>query len=163
MIYLLYGEMGCGKNYVGEKFAEYIGCEFFDGDSVIPDDMVIKIEKFKLLKPSELIVYVSRDLLPAIMKKSYYGFRDLVVSQALYKKEYRSIITRSLPHIVSPIWIYTPWFQQLSQLMSREHGFKWVMYSLICKPFFQRPTEDYEIRNFKHCDLEEQFKYIIGR
>lgn len=42
MIYLIFGEMGIGKNYVGEKLAKHIGCSFFDGDTVIPKSMIEK-------------------------------------------------------------------------------------------------------------------------
>lgn len=161
MIHLLYGEMGCGKNFIGEQLAIRLGCPFFDGDDVIPDKMVEKIEKFKILRPTEIIKYIDSCLIPAINVKTLYGKYDLVVAQALYRKEYRDMIVRQFAPNITTIWIYAPFLTQMDRLLRREHGFAWVAYSLTTKLFFQRPDSGYKIFNDTASDLVEQFNEIL--
>lgn len=89
MIYLIFGEMGIGKNYVGEKLAKHIGCSFFDGDTVIPPSMLKKVLNFKPLGAEDIDDYVTNHLIPEIENKYQ---NELVVAQALYREKHRNQI-----------------------------------------------------------------------
>lgn len=140
MIYILFGEIGVGKNYVGYKLANYLNCQFFDGDICIPDEMKQRVKKFKFL-PDELITnFVDKQLIPYIHhwadKRSYST--DLVVAQALYKRKHRQMI---LDRVRGSrlIYISPPSFaKHLSYLLKRK-DYRWITYWLLSKPFFQKP------------------------
>ena len=137
MLYLLFGEMGVGKNYVGERLAKHLGCEFYDGDFSMPEDMKDRVKRFSFL-PAKMIdrfvVYLMQDI--------YYLLRDhedVVVSQALYKEEHRQTIWNQFPsarliHVVPPST-----YVHLSRILARPRGYRWALYCLMSKPFFQKP------------------------
>lgn len=149
MIYLLFGEMGVGKNYVGERMARQLGCPFFDGDDAIPDRMMVKIEKFKILSLGDLDSYTQDHLVPAIQDRAFWE-SDLVVAQALYRRRHRREIVEAIErkwplydasrNKVVPVWLKPPsLLTHAKRLLGREHGFKWLLYALVTKPFFQKP------------------------
>lgn len=171
MIWLLFGEMGVGKNYVGERLARHLGCPFFDGDDVIPDWMMWKIEKFRILSLGELDRYTSKHLIPAIYSRHELG-KDLVVAQALYRRRHRRMILEGqgtlgsgLVGRVVPVWLKPPsTITHAKRLLGREHGFSWLVYALVTKPFFQKPDKGTAvIVNETGGDLSEQFRRIVGR
>lgn len=140
MIYILFGEMGIGKNYVGEKLAEYLGCEFFDGDDVVPKHMAEKVANFKPLSLSDLDDYIQNYLIGAIQMKAADG-KDLVVAQALYRREHREALLEAFRMLeVLMVYLPAPSFRtHMRRLLKREDGWKWVLWSLFNKPFFQKP------------------------
>ena len=145
MIYLLFGEMGVGKNYIGEMFAKKLGCPFFDGDDVMPDDMRKRVEKFKSL-PDEIITkFVEKNLIPEILNLSTRK-PDLVVAQALYRKKYRDMIVNAcmtMEDAITLIYIKPEgFFKHMSCIMKRPKGLRWATYCLLSKPFFQKPNDD---------------------
>ena len=167
MIYLLFGEMGVGKNYVGERMARQLGCPFFDGDDAIPDWMMWKVERFKILSLGELDRYVSDHLIPAIWSHHEPGM-DLVVVQALYRRRHRQmIVERSFGRmrLVVPVWLKPPsLFTHAKRLFDRKHGLKWLLYALVTKPFFQKPDRGaVVIVNESGSDLAGQIRRITGR
>ena len=46
--------MGVGKNYIGERLAEHLGCPFYDGDESLPRAMKYKVENFQSLTLDEV-------------------------------------------------------------------------------------------------------------
>lgn len=152
MIYLLFGEMGVGKNFVGERMARQLGCPFLDGDDAIPDWMMWKVERFRILLPDELDRYVAEHLLPAIWSRHEPGM-DLVVAQALYRRRHRRMVIEwglghargSMPPVV-PVWVRPPSLaEHARRLLGREHGPRWLMYAMVTKPFFQRPDRGTDV------------------
>jgi hypothetical protein len=174
MIYLLFGEMGVGKNHVGERLARRLDCPFFDGDDAIPDWMVWKIERFRLLSLSDLDCYVRDHLVPAIRSRAFQS-ADFVAAQALYRRRHRRAVVegmgrhRSLCDVrrnkVVPVWIRTPsLLTHAGRLFGREHGLGWLMYALATKPFFQAPDKGTAaIDNGTGDDLDAQLRTIAGR
>jgi len=158
MLYLLFGEMGVGKNYVGEKLADYLGCKFYDGDLSIPDDMKERVKNFRFL-PDKMIdrfvVYLMQDI--------HYLLRDygmVVVSQALYKREYRREIWKHFPtarqiHVVPPSLRV-----HLSRILERPRGYRWALYCLLSKPFFQKPYYGDVIVNDNYESVMDQIEAL---
>jgi len=66
MIYILFGEMGVGKNYVGEKLAKHLGCKFFDGDDALSSHLKEKVANHRPLTVEEVKYFVKYDLIPQI-------------------------------------------------------------------------------------------------
>lgn len=74
--------------------------------------------------------------------------KGVVVAQALYRDRNRIDLEMQLRDKgieVEYIMIQTPFFQHMKQLWSRKSGFKWLLYGLRNKPFFQKPTHRYSI------------------
>lgn len=170
MLYVIFGEMGTGKNYVGERLAKHIGCEFFDGDTVIPKVMLDKIINFKSLDTNDIDNYVYFYLIPEIGKRSTNGLsigtKDLVISQALYRNTHRETIKfffgeENVRFIWLPVFSV---FTHMKRLFSRKNGLKWMLYGLYNKFFFQEPDSNTKIidnsKNDNEKELLVQFKNI---
>lgn len=145
-VYILFGEMGCGKTYVGSQYTKVSGFKFFDGDSVITPRMLERVSKFKAI--SEDIIEEYMDVLSDAIADQMEDCENLVVSQALYRNEDRkSMITflECLGYQVKMYWVQVPFFQNIQNLLTRDNGWKWVLYWLINKPFFQKPTHEHTI------------------
>ena len=173
MIYLLFGEMGVGKNYVGERLAKYLNCPFFDGDTVITADMMRDILGFKILSPQEIDRYVYEYLIPAIIGQALQP-NDLVAAQALYQQHHRDDVIEALSdnallkatghNLVKPVWIVSPSFiSHGHRLFGRDQGAGWLAYWLACRPLFQEPPKETAmILNETDSDLLGQIRRITG-
>lgn len=142
MIYLLFGEMGSGKNYIGELFADRFNCFFFDGDNVIPKEMKEKVDNFKFLGKKVINNYVDNHLIPAV--RNMHRFGSVVVAQALYTRAYRRKFVEAFGS-ENVIMIHIrpeSLLCNLRFLWKRRRGFRWALYFLLSKPFFQRPKVD---------------------
>lgn len=135
---VLYGEMGAGKNYSGERLSETLGVPFLDGDDVIPDPMRQRIAAFKIVTPEMIENYISLHLAPAILRLAKK--QDVVVAQALYLKRHRELLEwllKGAGHEVEFFHIRVPFLQHVRQLLSRDQGWRWLAFALLNKPFFQ--------------------------
>lgn len=141
-IFILFGEMGVGKNYWGESLAKGYNYTFFDGDSVVPPEMIEKVVNFKPLTREMILNYVEV-LIKEIDKRAKNEPNGLVVSQALYFDSDRINVIESLRKMgykVKPYWVKARFWDNLKQIFSRPKGFRWVLYWLLNKPYFQKPT-----------------------
>lgn len=154
-VYILFGEMGSGKSYYAvNKFVN--GLEgpapgFLEGDSVLTPEMVERAKNFKHFTKEMVSSFIKDNLYPEIVKllnqrevhPRYPDYKALVVSQALYSNQDRLDLIKMLSDNgieVMMIWVKPPFLQNLKQLWSRPKGLKWVLYWLLNKPFFQKPT-----------------------
>lgn len=137
MIYIIFGEMGVGKNYIGEKLAEQLGCDFIDGDDVLPQHLKEKVDNFESFTLHEVNSFVRKNLIPHIRFQAESG-KDIVVAQALYRSVHRDIISILLDEVT---WVYVnaPFFIHMKRLLSRKNGWSWVLLCLMSKPWFQKP------------------------
>ena len=145
-VYILFGEMGCGKTYVGSRYAEKHGFKFFEGDSVITPRMLERVSKFKAISEDILEEYM--DVLADAIADQMADTDHLVVSQAFYRDEDRqSMITflQCLGYQVRMWWVRVSFWQNVRNLLTRDNGWKWTLYWLINKPFFQKPTHEHDI------------------
>jgi gluconate kinase len=139
-IIFLFGEMGGGKNYWGEKIAKEKGYTFLDGDTLALPEMAEKVSQFKPLNRELIEKFVDNMAIEIIEKMD--GIDGLVVAQALYMGEDRAflrLLLGGLGYKVRFVWVKTPFFQNMKQIFSRPKGFRWVLYWLMNKPFFQKP------------------------
>lgn len=142
-VYILFGEMGGGKNYHGEKFSFHWGMEFLDGDTLVPEEMMERVAAFKPLSPEIVEDYVTNHLAPAILNRS-----SVIVAQALYMDKHRLFLRDFLTthgYEVIFYWVKPKFWNNLKQIYSRPKGLKWVLYWLMNKPFFQKPTHDHQV------------------
>ncbi len=145
-ITILFGEMGGGKNYWGEIMAKQDGATFFDGDTVATPEMVARVSKFRPLSREIIEEYICVLIAAITMKADDLG--DLVVAQALYCNDDREFIEEMLSGQglrVRFVWVRTRFWQNLKQIYSRPKGLRWVIYWLMNKPFFQKPTHKHGI------------------
>lgn len=179
MIYILIGEMGCGKSFIGQKLANEMSPStiFLDGDSVIPNDILQKVNNFKQLSLDDLrlITIALKDKIFSLKKK--YPTSSIVVSQALYRKEERRLLYKYVWHNFpdDKVWFYhvkcSSWMN-IKNLLKRENGWSWVWYWFKNRPFFQSPDPESEvcamIRNHpkiaeKGIEIESLFTYDVLR
>lgn len=145
-VYIFFGEMGSGKSYCGSRYAEKHGFKFFEGDSVVTPRMLERVRKFKSI--SEEILEEYMDVLADAIADQMDDCDNLVVSQALYRDEDRkSMITflQCLGYQVEMWWVQIKWHRNIQNLLTRPSGWKWALYWLINKPFFQRPTHPHQL------------------
>lgn len=137
-VIVLYGEMGAGKNYHGERLAQDLGMPFFDGDLVIPPDMRERIRAFKPVLPATLDRYVNAYLGPAILER--VGPPGIVVAQALYLRRHREALREILAIYGLDVefrHIEVGFAQHMRQLWGRRRGLAWVLFALFNKLFFE--------------------------
>lgn len=145
-IIILFGEMGAGKNYWGEKLAKEFGYSFFDGDTVVTPEMLERVSKFKSLTRDMITKYVNH-LANEIADRAAES-TGLIVAQALYSDQDRQFLKtflQCLDYDVSFKWIRAPFWRNFKQIYSRPNGFRWVLYWLMNKPFFQKPTHNFDL------------------
>tara|TARA_Y100001935_G_C17098730_1_gene404887 strand:- start:122 stop:583 length:462 start_codon:yes stop_codon:yes gene_type:complete len=140
--------MGCGKNYVGKRLAKELDCDFIDGDSFVPAQMADKVANFKPLSQKDIDDYVYDHLVPGILKSWKEGV-DIVIAQALYRKEHRDELDFLFRDHIIFIYIKCPLFLNLKRLYSREKGLRWALYGLWNKLFFQTEGLKRVIHNTK--------------
>lgn len=138
-VIIVYGEMGMGKNFVGELIAQHLKFPFIDGDSILPSHMMAKVKKFKPFTAEEINDYVERHIVPFLLTQSDNG---LVFAQALYRSEHRQYIEEALEDAgIDVVFVHIPTHSiltHLSRLLSRPRGIMWVLFGLLNKPFFQK-------------------------
>ena len=137
-IIIMYGEMGSGKSYLGERYAKQQGMAFLEGDDFLPPAMASRIAQFKPVTPDMIKRYLLEYLIPVILGE--VDARGLVVSQALYLREHRKMLVERLRfhgHEVELQHVRAPFWRHMRQLWNRPQGARWVLYGLLNKPFFQ--------------------------
>src|SRR5258706_12629861 len=137
-VYILFGEMGCGKTYCGSRYAEKHDFKFFDGDSVITPRMLERVSTFRSISEDILEEYM--DVLADAIADQMVDNDHLVVSQALYRNKDREslkIFLECLGYRVRMWWVQVPLWRNFDNLLTPNGGWKWVFYWLLNKPLFQ--------------------------
>jgi len=145
-IIILFGEIGVGKNYHGERLAQHLDYAFFDGDCAATAEMIDRVSKFQPLTREIITRYIQSLSVAIIMRATKY--RGLVVAQALYADQDRKKLADTLyncNYAVEFRWVKVSMWQNIRQLLKRKDGLRWVWYWLINKPFFQKPTHHYSV------------------
>lgn len=145
-ISIYFGEMGSGKSHNARLQARYTGIEFIEGDDVVifHPDVMERVVSFKPLT-REMVIRLTDSLIEQIVltAKKHSAF---TVAQALYFDEDRLRIETELTiagHVISWNWVRPGFLQNMRQLLSRPKGIRWVLYWLMNKPYFERPTHQH--------------------
>jgi gluconate kinase len=160
MIYLLFGEMGVGKNYVGERLAKYHYCQFYDGDLSLTPEMKEKVKNFGVLPDDMLDRFVEKLITDVRNRMPIIGY--MVVGQALYKEKHRQRFVEVIKD-VKLIRVVPPSLRvHMSRIMTRPRGLRWAAYCLLSKPFFQKPGRDVDvIVNDTDDSIDRQIREIV--
>jgi hypothetical protein len=146
--------MGGGKSYHAQKSfvngMEGPTPQFLEGDSVLPPKMMELISNFKPLTKEMVTSFVKDNLYTEIVKRldTGYEYDSIVVSQALYSNQNRIDLIDMLSSAnieVIMVWVKPPFWRNLKQIWSRPNGLKWVLYWLMNKPFFEKPTHHHVV------------------
>lgn len=148
-VIILFGEMGSGKSYLGKKLADKLNYLFIEGDAFASDEMGAAIAGLKRIN-NKMIDDLIFDLDAAVrlVAELEPELKGVVVSQALYQEHHRETLMKSwrdIGYAVECGWVRTPMLQHIRQLVSRPKGWRWVVYWLLSKPFFQRPTHPHTV------------------
>lgn len=145
-IKIIFGEMGAGKNFWGERLAKGFDLEFFDGDTVAPHEMAERFHRFQPLPRRMIAHYIHEILTLEILRRARESKKGIVVAQALYRNKDRTILSSYLKahgFDVSFYWVQAPLLQNIRQLLTRDQGHRWVLYYLMNKPWFEKPRHKY--------------------
>ena len=147
-IIVLFGEMGGGKNYWGEKIAQDKGYLFYDGDDAVSfvPEMAERVAKFKPLSKQLVRKFVD-NLVVEVSERARVSPTGVVVAQALYSNAdrlYFAFCLVTMGYRVTFKWVKPPFWQNLKQIYSRPNGFRWVLYWLMNKPFFEDPNHEHD-------------------
>lgn len=141
-IVLFFGEMGSGKSYLGKRYAEENDLTFVEGDRLLSPEMRARVERF-LPPTKEQLDSLIESLRTNVATLARVLPRGVVVSQALYRNEHRQALIDfwgSAGYEVTCFWVRPSFRQNMDQLLSRRRGFRWVLYWLVSKPWFQSPS-----------------------
>lgn len=135
MLIIIFGEMGMGKNFVGELIAQKLGYTFYDGDKAIRKGVD------KLNSPEGVHSFVKNGLIPAV-KAQLETYPNLVVSQALYFQKDREAISEEISKDTRFVRVNCAPKNQTQRLLQRNSSENWLQYAAISKPYFEEPPVD---------------------
>jgi hypothetical protein len=136
-ITIFFGEIGSGKSYYASKYSN-----FLEGDNYLSPEVLERVSKFKPLTKEMVSESIKKFLIPAIIDKARLSNANLFISQALYSNQDRLFIKSFLELIgykVGFIWVKPSIWKNFTNLLKRK-SFKWFIYWLINKPYFDPPT-----------------------
>lgn len=144
-VHIFFGEMGCGKSFNGLRYAKKNNFKFFEGDSILTQEILDRVSNFKPINHEMIARYM--DVLCDAIGDQMEVCDNLVVSQAFYSnKDRESLINflECLGYQVTMWWVKTSFLSNIQNLLTRDNSWKWVVYWLINKPFFQSPKHDFK-------------------
>ena len=135
--------MDSGKSYCSERYAIGHDLCFLEGDDYVTLAMLERVRKFKPI-PMDYVRVLAAAIVTHARLCDFPG-------QALYLDEDRYWLATHL-HLHGFTtrfhWVSCGWFRNVRRLLTRQHGFRWVLYWLINKPFFQKPIASvHHVRN----------------
>ena len=144
-ITIFFGEMGAGKSYYARRLADDLSglnklTHFLEGDSLASPEMADRVQRFRL-PTRDMVIDLVDHLIVETLRLAWTG--DVVVAQALYFDEDRQQIQKHLRdagHHVDWVWVHPDAKTNVKRLLGRPKGYRWVLYWLLNKPFFERPT-----------------------
>lgn len=160
MIYLLFGEMGCGKSHLGEELAYHLKCPFYDGDDALPAKLQAKVSSAQLLNMDEVDLFIKNNFIP-LLKKVSINSQDIVVSQALYTHKHRQMIKNRFYPSLRWVEVYAPFKTQMKRLYSRRDGWKWCLNALLSKPWYEPMKTSFAINNVEDFTLSKEMVKVI--
>lgn len=95
MLYVLFGLAASGKNFVGQTIAHHANFYFFDGDTLLSDDMRKFIREKKPFTQEMRDNFANRMIEKISALKHQY--RNIILAQALYKEKNREQILKAFP------------------------------------------------------------------
>lgn len=146
-VHILVGEMGSGKSYLGKQLAKSLDYRFIEGDALAGPSMKRAMDTFGIITKEMIDALVGSIALAVRSDVNASGF---VVSQALYMKRHRDRLKELLERAgfeVTFYWVKTPLRQHVRQLLSRPGGWRWIVYWLMSKPFWQKPKGAVIVKN----------------
>ena len=150
---IVFGEMGCGKTYIGQIFSRHYNAGFYEGDDALNDWN----RRMGFYSKESVEKFVRDQLIPAI-ELQLQSYERLVVSQALYFEDHRQLIAHHFNKhglIVQFIQIKTPVDQQKKQLLAR--GYYWLISAFLYRRYFESSHKAYIFNNTEdHTQLKEE-------
>jgi gluconate kinase len=144
MIHILFGEMGSGKNYHGERLAKRLGVPFVDGDSFLPPDLVECLERGGVFTTADVERFFNGYLLPGLMDRNIKHPDGFVVAQALYNDVHRQELYQIF-HESRLYWVKPSFARHIGNLCKRRDPFTWIGRMLVSKLWFQTPYVPHEV------------------
>jgi adenylate kinase family enzyme len=105
MILFLFGTWGAGKSFVGDLIEEYCDLPHLEADLHFTFDLVDALRQ-KLFHVAELEPFYRRVIVEMDSYKKRFG--DFVVSQGIYKSQYRRMIYEVFQNEIMFVWVRTP-------------------------------------------------------
>jgi gluconokinase len=162
MVVVLFGLLGCGKNYVGKIFEEEFGFHLYDADQDLIPTMKNAIANYQVftdqMRDEYFDVVVSRI---AELKKSHSG---LVIAQALFKNKHRLKILNAFPD-AEFIWVQCAPELISDRLAARANHIAGKSYGELVNDYFEIPTIPCEVlmNNDGRDEVLEQIQSMLKK
>lgn len=141
MIIFLFGEMGCGKNFVGNFLAKKLGYVFHDGD----DDLPLLNKMFGFFSKDDVGKFVKNNLIKKIVELTAHG-EHVLVAQALYFDEHRKLLQERFgKDNIKFIHVTSSLENQEQRLRTRRCGALWAKYAELNRPYFEAPRLEHVV------------------
>lgn len=95
MLFVVFGLPGTGKTYVGKLLSEKLGYYYYEGDTVMQDDIKYAVVNKQQISDEQRDIFFAR-LIEAI-KKLQETQQNIVVSQTFIKEKYRQQFLKHFP------------------------------------------------------------------
>lgn len=95
MVIIIFGLPGAGKTYVGKILAKYFQFVLYEGDTDIPNSMLLSLQESKPISDSERDLFFNKLIKKIKTLHSYH--KNLVVSQTFIKDKYRKKLIEKIP------------------------------------------------------------------
>jgi gluconate kinase len=161
MIVVLFGLLGCGKNYVGKIFEEF-GFHFYDADQDLTPMMKNAILNHQVFTDEMRDEYF--DIVISRIAELKECHKDLVVAQALFKNKHRQKILKAFPD-AQFIWIQSALELISERLTARANHIAGKSYGELVNSHFETPTIPCEIlmNNDGREEVLDQIKSILKK
>lgn len=162
MIKLFFGKAGSGKSYIGKMSSLTYGFHFHDADWDLPGEFRRAIEKQERVTERMREDYI--EIMIAMIRRLMLTNRDICISQALPRNEFRKKILQAIPSI-EYVWVDAPEGLISSRLENRAGHIASKGYAEMVNRVFEIPTVPH-VRFENGNDpikFEAQMKAIFGQ
>lgn len=157
-LFVVFGLLGCGKNYVGQVLHEDFGMFLYDADTDLTPEMLDAIRKQELISEPVRDAFFDK----VILRIGQLRQREnrLVVCQALYKEKHRELILENFPD-ARFILVQTPPGLIAARLARRKGSPATLAYAQKIAPYFDPPALPHVVvdnsdgREYVHGQLEK--------
>jgi len=160
MIVVLFGLLGCGKNYVGKIFSDEFGFHLYDADQDLTPAMKNAIANHQVfthqMRDEYFDIVIHRI---AELKKNH---THLVIAQALFKNQHRLKILNAFPE-AKFLWVQCAPDLINDRLTARANHIAGKSYGELVNRHFEIPTIPYEvlINNEGREEVLQQIKSVL--
>jgi len=159
---LLFGQIGSGKSFVGERLQRDFGIHYHDADDDLPVDMIAAVRAHQPI--TEAMRDEFTEIIIARIGELALRHTHFCLAQALFKNRHRLRILTRCPTVM-PVWIRSTEALIRARLLERTGHLASAYYAEKINPGFEAPTMPHQaIDNFGNdAALRQQLQELVER